>query len=286
MSTADVSHSENPLPDPYSDDLKVALRRRDYGTPAHQHIYACLYERRNSPPTDSEIGEFVFQKMGKRYSQLQRRRRQLGEIFEIEKCAGYRYQLVGWRPVELAESSQISQRVRYAVLQSGRCKLCGRSVEIDGVSLVVDHVLPQAWGGTDEQENLQPLCTECNAGKKDFYGDFEQYSDKIKAAASADEPHRRIALLLKAFDGEYVPSELLGAVASAKQYQEDWQKRTRELRKIGIDYSTKKRKLLSGRVVTDWRLTKWTELPSTSISAIIRRIEREQKTQKLRDAEQ
>jgi hypothetical protein len=35
-----------------------------------------------------------------------------------------------------------------------------------------------------------------------------------------------------------VPSDLIGVVASAKQYQEDWQKRLRELRTLGwmIEY--------------------------------------------------
>ncbi|MGP9747419.1 HNH endonuclease [Brachybacterium sp. AOP29-B2-41] len=265
------------LPEPYSEELKASLRHRGHGSPAHQHIYACLYERSDSPPTDSEISEYVFQQMGIRHSQLQRRRRQIGEVFLIKKEPGHRYRLAGRLPKELSQATSISQKVRFSVLKSGRCRLCGRSAATDGVSLVVDHILPQAWGGTDLEENLQPLCTECNAGKKDYYGDFDQYSELIQKAASAEEPHRRIALLLHAFDGTYVPSELLGAVASAKQYQEDWQKRTRELREIGIDYETKKRKLPSGRFVTDWRLTKWTDLPSEPLAPLIRRNERRKK---------
>ena len=279
---AALEEDDGALPEPYSNELKAALRYRGHGSPAHQHIYACLFERRNSPPTDAEISDFVFDEMGERHSQLQRRRRQVGEVFEIIKESGFRYRLAGWKKNPLTEASPISRRVRFLVLQSGRCRLCGRSSDRDGVTLVVDHILPQAWGGSDSADNLQPLCEDCNAGEKDYYGDFDQHADRIREAASAEEPHRRIALLLRAFDGEYVPSELIGAVASAKQYQEDWQKRARELRELGLDYSTKERKLASGRVVTDWRLTKWTDLPEEPLAPLIRKRERLKKQNKVR----
>lgn len=270
----------NELPEPYSDELKEALRHRGHGSPAHQQIYDCLYQNQSNPQTDAEITEFVFELTGQRYSQLQRRRRQLGEVFHIARESGYRYRLIGWLPTPLASSTTISQKTRYRVLQSGRCRLCGRSAADHGISLVVDHILPQAWGGSDLEENLQPLCEACNAGKKHHYGDFDQYAGLIRKAASEDEPHRRIALLLKAFDGKPVPSDLLGAVASSKQYQEDWQKRLRELRELGIDYKTTKRKLDTGRVVTSYRLTAWRELPKEPLAHVIRRNERLKKRSK------
>ncbi len=37
-----------------------------------------------------------------------------------------------------------------------------------------------------------------------------------------------------------MPSELLGIVASAKEYQTDYEKRTRELRLLGWDYKVRK----------------------------------------------
>lgn len=273
-------HDENikkELPEPYSDELKAALRHRGHSSPAHQQIYDCLYQNLSSPQTDAQITEFVFNLTGRRYSQLQRRRRQIGEVFHIIKEPGYKYRLIGWLPAPLSKSSTISQKLRYRILQSGRCRLCGRSAVEDGISLVVDHILPQAWGGSDLEENLQPLCEECNAGKKDYYGDFDQYEALIRLAASADEPHRRIALLLKAFDGKPIPSDLLGAVASAKQYQEDWQKRLRELRELGINYTTKRRRLDTGRVVSSYQLTAWEELPDEPLAPIIRRIEASKK---------
>lgn len=269
---------QKPLPEPYSDELKAALRHRGHGSSAHQQIYDCLYQNQHNPQTDAEIAEFVYELTGMRYSQLQRRRRQVGEVFQILKEPGHRYRLVGWLPTPLAKSTTISQKLRYRVLQSGRCRICGKSSHDDGISLVVDHILPQAWGGSDLEENLQPLCEDCNAGKKDFYGDFDQYAPLIRQAASEEEPHRRIALLLKAFDGKPIPSDLLGAVASSKQYQEDWQKRLRELRKLGIDYAVKRQKLDSGRITTTYQLTSWRELPSEPLASLIRKIEKQDAT--------
>lgn len=265
---------DTPLPEPYSDELKEALRRRHAGSLVHQLIYAYLFDRRDDPPTDAEIAEFVFRKTGVRPSQLQRRRRQVAEVFEVVREPGHKYRLSGWNTTPRAISQTISQKVRFKVLQSGRCKACGRTVAEDDIKLVVDHVLPQAWGGTDSETNLQPLCEECNAGKKDYYGDFDEFAPLIRHAAAYDEPHRRIAMLFRAFQDKWIPSELLAAVASAKQYQEDWQKRARELRVLGIEYETRKRRQASGRVAVEWRLVRWAELPRVPLAAEIRRIEK------------
>jgi hypothetical protein len=47
--------------------------------------------------------------------------------------------------------------------------------------------------------------------------------------------------LLRAFGGGWVRSDLLGIVASAKNFQEDWQRRMRDLRFLGWDYQHEKR---------------------------------------------
>ncbi|MDO5661054.1 MAG: HNH endonuclease signature motif containing protein [Brachybacterium sp.] len=265
------------LPEPYSDELKSALRRRNVGNLVHQYIYAYLYQRRYDPPTDREIAEFVYEKTGSRYSQLQRRRRDLNSVFDIVRTSGHRYILSGWLDEELAEATGISRSVRFKILQSGRCKNCGRSVEADEIKLAVDHILPQAWGGSDAEENLQALCEDCNAGKKDYYGQFDEFADQIRRAAGYREPHRRIAMLLKAFDGHFVMSELLAAVASAQQFQDDWQKRMRELRELGIDFESRRHRSSSGRMIVEWRLTRWTELPEEPLRPLISRRERERR---------
>jgi 5-methylcytosine-specific restriction endonuclease McrA len=40
-----------------------------------------------------------------------------------------------------------------------RCVRCRRQ------ATEVDHVVPRAWGGTDEAENLQSLCGDCHRAK-------------------------------------------------------------------------------------------------------------------------
>jgi regulator of replication initiation timing len=45
-----------------------------------------------------------------------------------------------------------------------RCRECGASVE-DGATLEIDHILPVAKGGTNDIDNLQTLCKECNRAK-------------------------------------------------------------------------------------------------------------------------
>jgi len=58
--------------------------------------------------------------------------------------------------------------LRYEVLKraGGRCELCGASHE--EVPLDVDHIVPRAKNGSNDQSNLQVLCRTCNAQKRDL----------------------------------------------------------------------------------------------------------------------
>ena len=47
-----------------------------------------------------------------------------------------------------------------------RCVECGARKE-DGATLHVDHIIPVSKGGTDELDNLQTLCSDCNLNKSD-----------------------------------------------------------------------------------------------------------------------
>lgn len=60
----------------------------------------------------------------------------------------------------------IPARTRFEVFKRDgfRCQFCGRA-QADGVKLHVDHIVPVSEGGTNEIENLQTLCEECNLGK-------------------------------------------------------------------------------------------------------------------------
>lgn len=48
-----------------------------------------------------------------------------------------------------------------------------RGLHVDLMSgsilMTVDHIKPRSKGGTSVLENLQPMCTNCNARKKDTY---------------------------------------------------------------------------------------------------------------------
>jgi hypothetical protein len=63
-------------------------------------------------------------------------------------------------------------------------------------------------------------------------------------------------------------------VANAKQYQEDWQKRLRELRLLGWKIKSSRQKKKEGRVVAYYALQEAKPWPAGSIAAEIRLTER------------
>lgn len=254
------------LPEPYSEELKklIGIGPRE--------VYRVLYENRGNPLTMQEIRDLI----GERGSdeQLDRRKRELHPHFTIRRTGSgknTRYELVGRVDRDSGPQLGLSERERAAVLQVGRCAMCGRSPLEDRVKLQVDHKIPRNWGGTNDPANLQPLCEECNRGKKDL---FAAMDDRIAGPINEEEPHKRIGELLKAFEGEWLPSYVIGIVASAKQYQEDWQKRMRELRVLGWDYEhSRQRDPITGRVTTSYRLVRWEPWPTGSVRSEIRRRE-------------
>lgn len=261
------------LPKPDSEELKVLVK--DGMTRA---AYGVLFENRGKPLSMSEIRNLLGLASGEQ-EHLNRRVRTLYRAFVIErirrgKDTVYRLVSVSEKPRQV--TGRISKKVRAWVLRNQRCAQCGRNPSEDGVKLHVDHVVPQDWDGTDDVENLQALCSECNEGKKNLYSSYDKFKDKIRLAISHEEPHRRIGELLNAFGGEPVPAELIEVVAKAKQYQDDWQKRMRELRVLGWEYSYEKKKN-DGRVRTFYRLKHFEPWPKGSIRAEITRREREKK---------
>lgn len=65
-------------------------------------------------------------------------------------------------------SKGLSLRFRIFKRDNYRCQLCGATAQ-DGVRLEMDHKVPRAKGGTDDESNLWTLCFECNRGKRDNY---------------------------------------------------------------------------------------------------------------------
>jgi len=226
------------LPKPDSSELNELVRGS-----SERGIYKVLYENQDKALTMAEIRQIMGLETGKQ-EHLNRRMRELYRVFEVERSRNGTetlYRLTGKREQKL-NTDGISMKVRALVLKDQRCAQCGRTPMEDHVKLHVDHKIPQEWGGTNDIDNLQPLCSECNEGKRNFYATYDQYADKIKEAANYDEPHKRIGELLKAFNGEFVRPDLIEIVANSKQYQDDWQKRLRELRTLGWVIEVDKRK--------------------------------------------
>lgn len=63
----------------------------------------------------------------------------------------------------------ISRAKRAAILarDGQRCLQCGCRT-----GLTIDHIRAKSDGGTDQMENLQTLCEDCNLEKGDAYMDF------------------------------------------------------------------------------------------------------------------
>lgn len=266
------------LPDPDSDELKELLRDDQ------RAVYRVLYETRDAPLTMQEIRQRLGPELGSP-EQLDRRKRELHPYFQIDRIRVgrlVRFRLSHAKARSESESVGISERVRSQVLQYGRCAMCGRTPLEHGVILQVDHKMPQAWGGTNDIENLQPLCEECNRGKKDHFRTIDEYGERIRAAGEHNEPHRRIGELLKDFHPDEVRSDIIEMVAHQQQFQEDWQKRTRELKELDWDFTTRRERDARGRVRVFYRLTKWTAWPSGNIRAEITRRENAKKAARKR----
>jgi 5-methylcytosine-specific restriction endonuclease McrA len=216
---------------------------------------------------------------------LDRRKRDLKKWFKIEKTqstvtvGGHKRKVILYRYLgdrqRVTDEGQISQKLRAEVIHAahGRCQMCGRTIESDAITLVVDHKKPRDWGGTNDRENLWAICVECNAGKKAFFSSLKADSETMTRVMNNRSVHVRIGELLKAVGvGHRTPSSLLEVVAD----QDDWQKRLRELRYPVIGWEIEKvlYKSQTGRKHSDYVLKSWRPWPDDPTGRI-RAFERE-----------
>jgi 5-methylcytosine-specific restriction endonuclease McrA len=101
----------------------------------------------------------------------------------------------------------------------GRCQMCGRTVEGDGVKLEIDHKIPRTWGGATVEDNLWALCQLCNGGKRDYFASFDD--ELMREIMSKRSVYERIAETLRLHLGSPTPSWLLEFVANAEDFQEE-----------------------------------------------------------------
>lgn len=66
------------------------------------------------------------------------------------------------RARRLSLEGRLTKEGWQAVLDAhdGKCALCGTDEHI-----AIDHILPLSKGGTNTEDNVQPLCRSCNASK-------------------------------------------------------------------------------------------------------------------------
>ena len=81
----------------------------------------------------------------------------------IEWCKKNYVEIPDWIQIK---RQPIKPGLRFEILKRDdyRCQMCGVTAK-DGATLEIDHIYPVSKGGTNEPDNLQVLCRECNAGK-------------------------------------------------------------------------------------------------------------------------
>ncbi len=83
---------------------------------------------------------------------------------------------------------RVSRTRRAAILRAGACHYCGG----DEDDLVVDHVIPVAQGGTDQDDNLVAACWPCNTEKAALL--VEEWAARRIAAGKPWPPTPRLRL--------------------------------------------------------------------------------------------
>jgi CRISPR/Cas system Type II protein with McrA/HNH and RuvC-like nuclease domain len=76
---------------------------------------------------------------------------------------------------ETSSGRKVSDSNRYAVMYRAgfKCQCCGdKPSRNNNVKLHIDHIIPFSRGGTNDESNLQVLCSTCNIAKSNFY-DFD-----------------------------------------------------------------------------------------------------------------
>lgn len=92
----------------------------------------------------------------------------------------------------------VSKRLRFEVLRRDNhtCRYCGRSAP--EVKLTVDHVVPEALGGSDDPANLVAACADCNSGKSSVPADAAVVADVAQDALRWAHAMEQVAAIRQA----------------------------------------------------------------------------------------
>jgi hypothetical protein len=92
------------------------------------------------------------------------------------------------------------------------------------VKLVVDHIIPREWGGSNDDTNLWTLCEPCNLGKKAWQSDID--AGTMTKILQEPSGRGRLRRFFEVRAGQIVTKEELQIVAGIADYA----RRIRELR--------------------------------------------------------
>jgi len=154
------------------------------------------------------------------------------------------------------------RRAKIIGIAASRCQMCGRTVAEDEIKLEVDHRVPLDLGGSNDDDNLWAICSDCNNGKKNFFKSLPK--ERFKGVLTHKDPTQRIGEFLKACGEDAPPRWIIEFVAR----DGDPFRRLRELRDIGWDYRTVRRKNDFGRMETSYVVTKSAPWPDDVDAAI------------------
>lgn len=137
-------------------------------------IFMDCWEEQDDAPTVKALSNHL-KRMGSKYTVHMythyfggvRRLAQRVSIFQLGKIS--EAQLAERYISEANPRRSMSPKLRLTVLTRDKfcCLLCGRSAKVHGVALEIDHKIPVTHGGSNDMENLQTLCEDCNRGKGD-----------------------------------------------------------------------------------------------------------------------
>ena len=91
-------------------------------------------------------------------------------IIQHKGCTYLEWIDLGLPEPEPIKRKPIKPSLRFEILKRDdyRCQMCGVTAK-DGATLEIDHITPVSKGGTNDADNLQVLCRDCNAGKSDSW---------------------------------------------------------------------------------------------------------------------
>lgn len=139
---------------------------------------------------------------------------------------------------------KVSKRLRFEILRrdSHACRYCGAAAP--DVKLVVDHVIPDALGGTTTPDNLATACEPCNSGKSSASPDATIVDDVAEGALRWARAMERAAQIKEEellrqhdLDGEFLDIWIRYHVTDTGEelpLPDDWEGAVRRLRVAGL----------------------------------------------------